>query len=41
MDADEEISVMKIPCVVFCEHEWEIKVVKEGSNGRFDNGRLR
>jgi hypothetical protein len=39
MDTDEEIGIVKVPCVVFCEYRWEIKVVKEGNNGRFDNGR--
>jgi hypothetical protein len=37
MDTDEDIGIMKVPCVVFCEYGWEIKVVKKGSNGRFDN----
>jgi hypothetical protein len=41
MDTDEEIGVMKIPCVMFCEHGGRIKVVEERSNGRFNNGRLR
>jgi hypothetical protein len=39
MDTNEEIGIMKVPCVVFREHGWGIKVVKEGSNGNFDNGR--
>jgi hypothetical protein len=41
MDTDEEIGVMKVPYVVFHEYGWGIKVVKEGSSGRFDNGRSR
>jgi hypothetical protein len=41
MDTDEEIGIMNVPCVVFYEYGWGIKVIKERSNGRFDNERLR
>jgi hypothetical protein len=41
VDTDEEVEVMKIPSVVFREYGWGIKIIKERSNGRFDNGRSR
>jgi hypothetical protein len=41
MDTDEEVGVMKVPCVMFREYGWGIKFIKERSNGGFDNGGLR
>jgi hypothetical protein len=40
MDTDEEVSVMKVPDVVFREYRWGIEVIKERGDRRFDNGML-
>jgi hypothetical protein len=32
MDTDEEVGVMKVPGVVFCEYRWGIEVIKERSD---------
>jgi hypothetical protein len=39
-DADKEIGVMKIPCVVFREYRRRIKVVEERGDGRVNGRRL-
>jgi hypothetical protein len=40
MDTDEEVSIMKVPGVVFREYRWRVKIIKERGNIRFDNGML-
>jgi hypothetical protein len=30
MDTNEEVGVMKVPCVVFREYRWGIKLSKKG-----------
>jgi hypothetical protein len=38
MDTDEEVGVMEVPGVVFCEYRWRIKIIEERGDGGFDNG---
>jgi hypothetical protein len=40
MDTDEEVSIMKVPGVVFHEYKWGIEVIKERGDRRFDNRTL-
>jgi hypothetical protein len=40
MDTDEEVGIMTVPGVVFCEYRGRIEIIKERSNRRFDNGTL-
>jgi hypothetical protein len=40
-DADEEVSVMEVPCVMFREYRWRIGIIKKERGDRgFDGGML-
>jgi hypothetical protein len=40
VDADEEVSVMEVPCMMFCEYRWRIEIIKERGDRGFDDGML-
>jgi hypothetical protein len=40
VDADKEVGVVEIPCVMFREYRWRIEIIKERGDRGFDDGML-
>jgi hypothetical protein len=41
VDADEEVSIVEVPGMMFCEYRWRIEIIKGRGDRRFDNGMFR
>jgi hypothetical protein len=40
VDADEKVSVVEVPCMMFCEYRWRVEIIEERGDKRLDDGVL-
>jgi hypothetical protein len=40
VDTDEKVGIVEVPCMMFCEYRWRVKIVEERGDRRFDGGIL-